>query len=304
MKKQVIKKGKIIVILGPTASGKSDVAVKLSKKFSGEVISADSRQVYKGLNIGTGKVTKKEMGGIPHHLLDVANPKNAFSVVKFKKLAEKVIDDIVDRKKVPIIAGGTGFYIQAIVDDITFPEVPPDENLREKLAKKSTTELFKILKKLDPRRAREIDSKNPHRLIRAIEIATHLGSVPHLEVGLPSEYDVLQIGIKTNDSKLKERIHQRLLARLRVGMVAEVKRLHECGLSWKRMEALGLEYRFLSRYLRKKITKDEMIEKLNTAIWQYARRQKTWFKRDKRIKWFTLAEIKKMEKEVEKFLKN
>lgn len=303
MKKQE-EKSKIIVVLGPTASGKSDLAVKLAKKFCGEVVSADSRQVYIGLDIGTGKVTKHEMSGVPHYLLDVASAKRKFSVVEYKRLAEKAINDILRRGKVPIVCGGTGFYIQAIIDDVTFPEVLPDERLRAKLAKKSTNELFKILKKKDLRRAKEIDSKNPHRLIRAIEIATHLGSVPHLEAQPPSKYEVLEIGIKTDDEVLKKRIYDRLIARLRVGMLAEVKRLHERGLSWKRMEALGLEYRFLSRYLRGKISRGEMIEQLNTAIWHYARRQKTWFKRDERIKWFTLGEVRKAEKEVQEFLKN
>jgi len=305
MKKQDGKK-KIIVVLGPTASGKSDMAVQLAKKFGGEVVSADSRQVYNGLDIGTGKVTKREMAGIPHYLLDVASPKRKFSVVEYKRCAEKAINDILKREKLPIICGGTGFYIQAIVDNVIFPEVPPDEKLRAKLEKKSTKELFKILKKLDARRAKEIDRQNPHRLIRAIEIATHLGSVPTIirQPATLTDYEILEIGIKTDDKILKNRIYNRLIARLRVGMVAEVKRLHERGLSWKRMEALGLEYRFLSRYLRGKITKDEMIEQLNTAIWHYARRQKTWFKRDKRIKWFEFGEMKKVEKEVKTFLKD
>jgi tRNA dimethylallyltransferase len=306
MKKQSVKR-KIIVVLGPTASptasGKSDMAVQLAKKFGGEVVSADSRQVYIGLDIGTGKVTKREMAGVSHYLLDVASAKRKFSVAEYKKRAEKVIDDILKRGKVPIVCGGTGFYIQAVVDDIIFPEVPPDEQLRTKLTKKTTDDLFKILKKKDPRRAKEIDSKNPHRLIRAIEIATHLGYVPHLAVEPPSKYEVLEIGIKTDDKVLKKRIYDRLIARLRVGMLAEVKHLHERGLSWKRMEELGLEYRFLSRYLRGKITKEELLEQLNTAIWQYSRRQKTWFKRDKRIKWFSLGETKNVEKEVEGFLK-
>jgi tRNA dimethylallyltransferase len=306
MKKQkAIHGNKIIVILGPTSSGKSEMAVQLAKKWNGEVVSADSRQVYCGLDIGTGKVTKREMAGVPHHLLDVAKPKHTFSVVEYKKLAEKAVDDILKRDKVPIIAGGTGFYIQAIVDNIIFPEVPPNEKLREELSKKTIDELFKILKKLDPRRAKEIDSKNPHRLIRAIEIATSIGKVP-IQIGQPgrlSKYEVLQIGIKTDDERLKKKIYNRLIARLRAGMVAEVKKLHERGLTWKRMEALGLEYRYLSRYLRGKITKNEMIEQLNTAIWHYARRQKIWFKRDERIKWFTFAETKKIEKEIKKFLK-
>ncbi len=304
MKKQTQKKNRIIVILGPTSSGKSEMAVILAKKFGGEVISADSRQVYKGLNIGSGKITKREMKGVPHYLLDVASPKRAFSVSEFKRIAEKKIGDILKRGKIPIICGGTGFYIQAIVDDLVFPEVLPDEKLRAHLSGKSTNELFKILQYKDPRRAKEIDSKNPHRLIRAIEIAQTLGAVPRKSAHTGArQYDVLQIGIKTDDEKLKDRIYNRIIARLHVGMLTEVKRLHERGLSWKRMEALGLEYRFLSRYLRKKITKDEMIEQLNIATRQFAKRQKTWFKRDKRIKWFTLGEIKKVEREVGGFLK-
>lgn len=305
MKKQTSKNRKIVVILGPTASGKSDMAVVLAKKFNGEVVSADSRQVYKGLDIGSGKITKREMERVPHYLLSVASPKRAFSVVEFKRLAEKKVDDILKQGKLPIICGGTGFYIQAIVDNLVFPEVPADEKLREHLAQKTTGELFKILKKKDPRRAKEIDSKNPHRLIRAIEIATHLGSVP-IQIRQPAtltDYEVLQIGIKTDDEKLKKRIYNRIIARLHVGMLAEVKHLHERGLSWKRMEALGLEYRFLSRFLREKITKNEMIEQLNTATWQFTKRQKTWFKRDKRIKWFTFGEMKKVEKEVVGFLR-
>jgi len=297
-----MKKTKILVILGATASGKSDLAVDLARKFNGEVISADSRQVYKGLDIGTGKITKKEMEGIKHHLLNVVGPKTTFTVAQFKKKAEKAIGDIAKRGKLPIICGGTGFYIQSLVDNISIPEVKPDKKLRTKLAKKSTDKLFKILKKLDSRRAREIDSKNPHRLIRAIEIATHLGRVPHLEARLPSGYEVLQIGIKTDDKILKEKIYNRLLARIKIGMVAEARKLHEKGLSWKRMEALGLEYRYLAKYLKKEISKDEMIEQLDREIRKYAKRQKTWFKRDKRIKWFTLEGKEKTNREVKRFL--
>ena len=292
---------KIIAIVGPTASGKSDVAVELAKKFGGEVVSADSRQVYRGLDIGSGKITKREMKGIPHHMLDIASPRRVVSVAEYKRKAEKAIDDIVRRGKLPILCGGTGFYIQAIVDNVAFPEAPPNPKLRAELAHKTPDELFAILKKLDPRRAKEIDPHNPHRLIRAIEIARTLGAVPKKIQGKP-KYRTLQIGIKTDDNTLKERIHLRLLARMRAGMVAEARRLHERVLSWKRMEELGLEYRYLAQYLRGKISKDEMIEQLNTAIWRYARRQRIWFKRDKRIKWFTLREIKKIEKEVKKFL--
>jgi len=286
------EKPKIIVIVGPTASGKTALAIKLAKKLNGltgqgEIISADSRQVYKGLDIGTGKVTKKEMAGIPHHLLDVADPKKIFTVADFKKLAEQKIKEIIARGKTPIMVGGTGFYIQVIVDNLILPEVGPNKKLRAKLAVKTTAELFEILKKLDPSRAGEIDRQNPVRLIRAIEIAKTLGKVPPLITARPSlaVYDFEIIGIKIEQKELNKKIHKRLIERLKQGMLAEVKKLHAHGLSWKRLEELGLEYRYLARFLRGKITKSEMIERLEKEIIKYSKRQMTWFKRDSRIRW-------------------
>ena len=304
---------KIIVVLGSTATGKSDLAVVIAKKFGGEIISADSRQVYKGLDIGTGKVPRDPTNyklktknylckGIPHHLLDVANPKRVFTVSQYKKLGEEALRDIWQRGKLPIICGGTGFYIQALVDGIILPEVPPNKKLRKQLDKKSVTELFAILKKLDPRRAKEIDRKNPRRLIRAIEIAKYLGRVPRLKVQAPKNTDILQIGIDMPDKILKERIEKRLKARIKKGMIEEAVRLHRQGLSWKRMEELGLEYRYLARYLQGKISKKMMAHELNKEIWQYAKRQHTWFKRDKRIRWFKPQQKKDVEKLVRKFL--
>ncbi len=297
-------KTKLLIILGPTASGKSDLAVQLAKKYNGEIISADSRQVYKGLNICTGKITKKEMSGIKHHLLDVTDPKKVFTVSQFKTLVEIAIADISSRGKLPIICGGTGFYIQAVVDNIILPEVPPNKKLREKLNKKTTTELFEILKKLDNERAKNIDAKNPRRLIRAIEIAEKLGKVPPLNLPRPllentqgkvssnlmDRYSPIFIGIKTDPQILKEKIHNRLLKRLKNGMLSEAKKLHSKGLSWKRMEDLGLEYRYMARFLQKKITKEEMIVQLEKEIWQYAKRQGTWWKKDGRVKWINLEE--------------
>jgi len=305
------KKPKIVVIVGPTAIGKSSLAVELAKKFDGEIISADSRQVYKGLDIGTGKITKKEMRGVPHHMLDVANPKRKFSVVEYKKISEKILSYMIVRNKLPIVVGGTGFYIQALVDNITLPEVPPNPKLRKKLEKKNTEELFKILKKLDPKRSGSIDRYNPRRLIRAIEIAKHLGFVPKSYKLKAKSYDSLFIGLDSPDRKLKERIKKRLNERIRQGMIAEARKLHKEGLSYKRMRELGLEYKYLADFLDppagragKKITKEEMIEQLETAIWQYAKRQRTWFKRDKRIKWIKPSGQKKIEKEIERFLRN
>jgi tRNA dimethylallyltransferase len=284
--KQKKSKQKIVVIVGPTATGKSDLAVQLARKMDGEVISADSRQVYRGLNIGTGKITKKEMRGVPHYLLDVADPRRRFSVAEYKRLAEKKIDEIVSRGHVPIICGGTGFYIQAVIDNINSPDVPPNRALRKKLAMRSVTELFAMLKKRDPVRAKAIDRHNKVRLIRALEIVQTLGKVPSVAHNTkPSPFDPIIFGLKIPENKLKEKIKARLIKRLEGGMITEAKKLHSAGLSWKRMEELGLEYRYLSRYLRGQISKAEMIAALETEIWHYAKRQMTWFKRDKRIIW-------------------
>jgi len=290
----VDKKQKIIVILGPTSSGKSDLAVLLAKKYNGEVISADSRQVYKGMDIGTGKVTGKEMAGVSHYLLGVATPKtsiaNSYTVTKYQKDAKRAIKKILAKGKLPIICGGTGLYIQAIVDNLIIPEVKPNQKLRQELNKKSVAKLSKILKKLDIRRWKEIDRNNPRRLVRAIEIATELGKVPEFKSRLNLDYEALQIGLNPGPEILRARIHTRLLKRLRVGMLAEVKRLHTQGVSWKRLESFGLEYRHLAYFLQGKMDKVEMVKKLECEINQYAKRQMTWFKRDSRIHWFPSLE--------------
>lgn len=302
-------KPKILVILGPTASGKSDLAVKIAKKFSGEIISADSRQVYKGLDIGTGKITKKEMKGVPHHLLDVASPKKVFTVSDFVHLTNRTIGLLVKLGKLPIICGGTGFYIDALLGDKQIPEVPPNLNLRKELEQKTTEELFKILKELDPERAKSIDARNPRRLVRAIEICKYLGKVPPLQKE-ESQYDVLKIGINVDEIELRKRINKRIDKWLKQGLIKEVKDLHKKGLSWKRMSEIGLEYKLVSLFLRNKITKLELAERMRTETWQYAKRQMTWFKkparldsasgRDKNIIWVK-PEVKKIEKLVSKF---
>lgn len=300
-------KHKIIVILGQTATGKSDLAVRLSQKFNGEVVSADSRQVYKGLDIGTGKITKKEMSGVPHHLLDVLRPQKRFTVAEYVELARKAIADIHARGKLPIISGGTGFYINALLGEIAIPNIPPNLKLRKRLGKKSTRELFEMLKKLDPRRATAIDKRNPVRLTRAIEIIksklnSDYSDVHSFRQMTDSDYDILKIGIKLPDATLKKKITMRLFARISRGLVAEAWRLHKQGLPWKRMEELGLEYRYLARFLQKKISKKEMLRKLKTEIWRYAKRQKTWFKRDERIEWFAPKQNKAILAEINKFL--
>jgi tRNA dimethylallyltransferase len=309
---------KLIVILGPTASGKSETAVKLAKKFNGEIISADSRQVYKGMDIGTGKVTKKEMKGIPHHLLDVASPKRRFTVVQYRKLALKAINKIFKKGKIPILCGGTGFYIQAVVDGILIPEIKPDWKLRRELEKKTIEELFNQLKKLDPKRAKTIEKKNKRRLIRALEIIIKTKkSVPSLKKkplpypaskntssssppSLPSEARFLMIGIKKEKEELKKSIKKRFLKWLEQGFLKEVLKLRKLGLSWQKIEEFGLHYRIASQYLQNKITDKELIENSLRELQNYAKRQITWFKRDKRIHW--AKNYKEAEKIIKEFL--
>lgn len=292
-------KNKIIVILGPTASGKTGLSIKLAKKFHGEIISADSRQLYKGMDIGTGKVTKKEMAKIPHYLLDVANPKKQFTVAQYKRLAERAIKKIIANKKIPIICGGTGFYIQTITDNTTIPEVKPDAKLRAELEKKSAKELFNRLKKLDPRRAKNIDKNNRRRLIRALEIVIKSGKkIPILKS--EPKCEALIIGIKHNSKELKELIKTRLFKRLKQGMVKEIINLKKSGLSWKRLEDFGLEYRYVAYYLQNKLSYNEMVGKLQKEIEHYAKRQMTWFKKDKRIRWIT--DLRQATKLIKEFL--
>lgn len=290
---------KLIVIVGPNASGKTDLSIKLAlrlnsgqikKRFKingAEIISADSRQIYKRMDIGTGKITKKERQGIPHHLLDVVSPKTRFDVVKYRKLALKAIKKIQKKNKLPILVGGTGFYIQTVIDGIILPPVKPNWKLRKKLEKKTTPELFKMLKKLDPNRAETIEKNNPRRLIRALEIVIKTKKpIPKLKKQ-PIKADLLILGIKKDQKDLKELIRKRLLKRLKIGLIAEVKKLHRQGISFKRLEEFGLEYKYLAFFLQGKLTKQEMIEKLQKKSEHYAKRQMTWFKKDQRIHWIS-----------------
>jgi len=279
----------MLVILGPTASGKSELAVKLAKKFNGEVVSADSRQVYKGLDIGSGKITRREMRGVRHHLLDVASPRGLFTAARYRALARRAVWDILRRGKLPIVAGGTGLYIDALLYDSPLPTVAPDPKLRARLEKKSAAELYARLKKLDPRRAGNIESKNKHRLVRALEIVLKTGRpVPEQPERKPI-YDTLKIGIALPPEVLKKRIRARLAKRLKQGMLQEVHKLHEAGVSWKRLDDLGLEYRHASRYLRGLISREEMVRTIEGESWKYARRQMTWWRKDKGIRWIKSA---------------
>lgn len=280
----MIAPNKLVAIIGPTASGKSDLAVRLAKKFNGEIVSADSRQVYKGMDIGSGKITAKETAGIPHHLLSVASPRANFSAGLFQKKARLAIAEIQKKGKLPILAGGTGFFIDAILLGSVLPAVKPDWTLRKKLSAKTTGELFKMIEKRDPATAARIDRHNPRRLVRALEvILTSKKPIPKISYSpLPR---VLIIGLSLPQKRLEKSIAARLKTRLAKGMVAETRRLKASGLSYKRLESFGLEYRYTALYLQKKIARREMIDSIQKESVKYAKRQMAWFKKYRNARW-------------------
>lgn len=315
---------RILVVAGPTASGKSDLAIRIALKFNGEIISADSRQVYRGMDLGTGKVKrdKRVVGGrkwvvgsekwrkadyysegIRHHLIDVASPKRQYSVARFKREAQRAIRDITERGKLPVVCGGTGFWIDALVYDLSLPAVKPDTKLRARLAKMTAAQLFARLKRLDPTRAATIDRHNPVRLIRALEIVLKTGApVPSITTHYPlstSPYHLLYLGVSRPMPEIKRRIARRLDARLNPptggGMLAEVRRLHHEGVSWKRLESFGLEYRWLARFVRgstsdgARLNLKSMRDGLLRDIIAYFKRQLTWWRRNPDIMWVTSA---------------
>jgi len=279
------RKPVVFIVCGPTATGKSNRAVEmaLGLKHGGEVVSADSRQVYRGMDLGSGKITQKEMRGVPHHILDVADPQDAhtetYNASQYKKDAERVIEDIITRGKTPIICGGTGYYIDALLYNTNFPEVSPNETLRKELTEKKLSELQAILQKKDTDRFESIDIHNKVRLIRAIEIVEELGKVPILKRTLRKDWNITIEYVDRDNEILKDRITKRVHARIEEGMVEEVERLHAEGVSFERLEQFGLEYKYIAFYLQEKISRDEMTEQLIIAINQYAKRQRTWFKK-------------------------
>lgn len=310
---------KLIVILGPTASGKSGLATKLAKKFNGEIISADSRQIYRGMDIGTAKILNKE--GIPHHLIDIVDPGEDFTLAEYKTIAVKKIKEILRRGKIPFLVGGTGLYIKAVVDNFEIPKVAPSKILREKLEGKSVQELFEDLKRLDPETAKAIDPKNQRRLIRALEvkILSGVSLISAKKIGEPI-FQTLQIGIKISQEKLYKNIDQRVEEQIKMGLESEVRNIYT-ELSkkmpeeklWSLPSMSGICYQEFKEYFEGKIDLKKVIQEIRLHNRRYARRQMTWFKKDpapsrqvgrceagKRIHW--IEKLEKAEKLISEFL--
>jgi len=275
------KQPKIIAVVGPTASGKTALGIFLAQKLNGEIISADSRQIYKGLSSIARVPSKKERAGIPHHLLEFASPKRLYSSGEFVLDAKKIIQKLEQKKKLPIVVGGTGFYTDTLLRGLQLPQVPPNKKLRTQLEKKTAPQLFAILKKIDKRSAARIDAKNPPRLIRAIEIAKYLGKVP--EISYKPEYDVLWLGLRPEAKIHEKNIHAGVTKRLNK-MLAEAKKIRPL-LSKKNVTALGFELKPLLDYLDEKTTKKELVETLVREELGYVKRQWRWFKRRDDIHW-------------------
>ena len=294
-------KPKLIVIEGTNASGKSDLAVQVAGRFRGEIVSADSRQIYRGMDLGSGKITPEEQKGVPHHLLDVREPGEFFSMADFQRLAYQAIDGILSRERVPFLVGGTGLYVDAVADGYELSEKAPDHALRARLETFGTEELYRML--MTRRPDTEVDPKNRHRVMRMLEKIEAGDETP---TGKSARYDVLKLGVTWPRDILKQRIDERLDRRLAQGMTDEVRALLNAGVSEEFLVKLGLEYKYLTWYLTGKMNEDQMKEELGNAIKRFAKRQMTWFRRDPRIHWLNMADhpVEEACSLVEAFLQN
>jgi tRNA dimethylallyltransferase len=289
------QKGKTIIILGPTASGKTALAVELAKKINGEIISADSMQVYRGMDIGTAKPTEAERKGIPHHLIDIRNPDEEWTVSDFVNETKKAIEEIENKGKTPIIVGGTGLYLWSLVNGFSFPITPADKDLRAKLEKEPALALHSRLSSIDPAAAEKIHPNDKKRIIRALEVYELTGkpisqmqknnstNSPHLSVG-NSVYSL--IGLNPPREVLYERINERVDSMISKGLIEEVAGLKAKGYGKKLTSMQALGYKEVLDYLDGKYSREEMIEELKKRTRNFARRQMTWFRRFKDVKWY------------------
>lgn len=280
-----MNKPKLIVVAGTNASGKSALGVALAEKYNAEIISADSRQVFRGFDLGSGKITPEEMRGVRHHLIDVCGAGDFFSMHDFQKLAYRAIEDILSRGKLPMIVGGTGLYIASVTDGYVMSDREPDLAYRDELEKLETPDLYRMLLEKVP--DIQVDAKNRNRVMRILE-KLHDGDdhLPHKD----PRYDCLKLGVTWDRETLKARIDERLEKRMQQGMVDEVKSLLNQGASVEFMNKLGLEYRYITQYLTGEIASEaEMCTQLSLAIKRFAKRQMTWFRREKDMHWLDMT---------------
>lgn len=293
IQKGVDKKQKILVICGPTATGKTSLGIRLAKKFNGEIVSADSRQVYKHMDIGTGKEWDDE---IKIWGYDLADPNEKYNVSEYFKTIKVVISDIWERGKLPIIVGGTGLYIKSLIDGIPTVDVPTNENLRKSIESLTVQEMFEKLATLDSAKAASLnasDRQNPRRLIRAIEVAvwnieneTQKQVVDKREKVLDGDVDVLMIGISADLKSLSSRIEKRVEGRMEKGFIDEVENLLKMGISWKEQSMNSLGYKESEAFFKNGQTYEDFINLWIRNEMKYVKRQLTWFKKDKRIIWY------------------
>jgi tRNA dimethylallyltransferase len=267
----------LLTVLGPTASGKTRLAVALAQELSGEIISADSRQVFRGMDIGSGK-DLHEYGGVPYHLIDILESGAEFSVFVFLRLFREAFEETAGRGRLPIMCGGTGLYLDAVLRGYRMVEVPEDQVLRDELEERSAEELAALLRELRPDQHNTSDLLERNRTIRAIEIARFAQGHAGNQEPLP-QIRSLTIGIRWERSELRRRITERLRQRLENGMIEEVQRLHERGVAWERLDYYGLEYRYIGAYLQGKLNRNDMFQRLNSAIHDFAKRQENWFRK-------------------------
>ena len=276
--------GKLIAVMGTNASGKSGLGIELAARYGGEVVSADSRQVFRGLDLGSGKITPEEAKGVPHHLIDVCEPGEFFSMADFQRLAYAAIDDILSRGKLPFLVGGTGLYVDAVIDGYELSEIEPDLELRAHLETFETPALYDMLKEKLP--DTDIDPKNRNRVMRALE---RLAADDYHPGRRSPRYEVLKLGVTWPREILKQRIDERLERRLDQGMIDEVKGLMDAGVSTEFLTKLGLEYRYITEYLLGQWTYDQMLDELGRAIKRFAKRQMTWFRKEENLHWLDMS---------------
>ena len=278
-------KQKLIVIEGTNASGKSGLGVKLAAHYGGEIVSADSRQVFRGLDLGSGKITPEEMNGVPHHLIDIVEPNDFFSMHDFQRLAYEAIDGCFARGVQPFLVGGTGLYVASVTEGYVMSDTEPDLEYRAYLETMETPKLYEMLVALRP--DTDVEPRNRNRVMRQLE-KIHDGD--DLVAANDPRYDCLKLGVTWERAVLRDRIDERLVRRVSKGMIQEVQSLLDSGATIDFMMRLGLEYRFITQYLTGEIhDRQEMLDLLGTAIKQFAKRQMIWFRRDKDIQWLDMT---------------